>query len=443
MFKSSKILLSLNMKKVLLFVLLLPFCFSETIAQKLTEKESRDDYFKKYEVELNSETINNLSFPFTFTSIVLIIDINDDFNNSFLVAGLDTFYISENTDINKHQYSGKAKISKLIIFEEAVSNISLLPDFNSEKIEIHLLNAGIPEKPTKKKFVNADSFDCSKPETIDQSIWRAGLPNPKQKAVYTKPEHIIIHHSAGSNSNTNHLNTIRNIYLYHTQSKGWNDIGYNYVIARDGTIYDGRDNQGIYEEDFILGAHFCGKNSNTMGVSILGTYTNEAPTKESIFSLKKIISWKLLKDSLNPLDSFLHPKYGSNGYMLAVISGHRNGCATECPGEILYLLIPDLRNEISWIIKNCKLSDISTKQKENDVLIFPQPAKNFIYISSLLNNNITKLNLYNIQGQFLLSREFPDTENNIKLDVSEFNQGLYFIELFTNKEVIRKKILIK
>src|SRR5690606_5894496 len=111
---------------------------------------------------------------------------------------------------------------------------------------------------------------CSEPQMIDPSHWRAGLPQPKGSPVFTSVNHIIIHHSAGSNLVTDFTNEVRNIYLYHTNVNGWDDIGYNFLIAPNGTIYQGRDGRGIVEKDYVMGAHMCGRNSGTMGICLLG-----------------------------------------------------------------------------------------------------------------------------------------------------------------------------
>ena len=66
----------------------------------------------------------------------------------------------------------------------------------------------------------------------------------------------MVHHSAGSNTNSNYTQVVRDIYLYHTQVNGcWSDIGYNYLVAQDGSIYNGRD-PGALEQDDVLGRSF-------------------------------------------------------------------------------------------------------------------------------------------------------------------------------------------
>ena len=221
---------------------------------------------------------------------------------------------------------------------------------------------------------------CEKPHWIDQSIWRLGLDPPLQNPLTTNVKHLIVHHSAGSNTNLNFTDVVRNIYVYHTKSRGWNDIGYNFLVAQDGTIYAGRDPQGATSQDNVLGAHFCSKNSLTMGVCLLGNYSDTIPKLSMLKALEKILVWKLYKEQLLPLDSFPHP--GQTDPNLLSLVGHRDGCATQCPGNNMYPLLAQIRTNVLSTMKICK-SNVAIKeldeQKEyfllNGTLHITQPDK--------------------------------------------------------------------
>lgn len=73
-----------------------------------------------------------------------------------------------------------------------------------------------------------------------------------------KIDKIIIHCSASEK-----IADVQSIRKLHVEQNGWKDIGYHYVIKRDGTIEFGR------KEDEI-GAHCEGHNANSIGICLGG-----------------------------------------------------------------------------------------------------------------------------------------------------------------------------
>lgn len=57
---------------------------------------------------------------------------------------------------------------------------------------------------------------------------------------------------------------------WHVNGNGWSDIGYNYVIRRDGQIEPGRDRDGDGDVIEEVGAHTKGFNANSIGVCLIG-----------------------------------------------------------------------------------------------------------------------------------------------------------------------------
>jgi len=71
---------------------------------------------------------------------------------------------------------------------------------------------------------------------------------------------IIIHHSATESG------TVESIRRFHVGQRGWDDIGYHYLITPDGIVHAGRDPERI-------GAHAKGRNLNSLGICLIGTDT--------------------------------------------------------------------------------------------------------------------------------------------------------------------------
>lgn len=55
----------------------------------------------------------------------------------------------------------------------------------------------------------------------------------------------------------------------HIKERGWRDIGYHWLIDRDGTVMQGR-------KETEVGAHVAGHNSGTIGISLFGGLTSKA-----------------------------------------------------------------------------------------------------------------------------------------------------------------------
>ena len=71
---------------------------------------------------------------------------------------------------------------------------------------------------------------------------------------------IIIHCSYTKPGQYVTASTIRH---WHVEERGWSDIGYHYVITRDGELEQGRPIEKA-------GAHAKGHNSNSIGVCLVG-----------------------------------------------------------------------------------------------------------------------------------------------------------------------------
>ncbi|MDQ6705976.1 MAG: N-acetylmuramoyl-L-alanine amidase, partial [Acidobacteriota bacterium] len=103
--------------------------------------------------------------------------------------------------------------------------------------------------------------------------------------------------------------------------------------------------------DGVLGAHFSGVNSGTMGVALLGTYIDVPPTPNMLDTLSRMLAWQAEKWRLDPSGEGLH---AGSGLVLNVIGGHRDAgispkatSTTECPGNAAYSWLPQIRNDVS------------------------------------------------------------------------------------------------
>ncbi|GIV96557.1 MAG: N-acetylmuramoyl-L-alanine amidase [Herpetosiphonaceae bacterium] len=204
------------------------------------------------------------------------------------------------------------------------------------------------------------------PAVCSRTCW--GSPDgegSRATPVYYRATHLVVHHTADSNSLKPDTETwwgdrVRAIWSFHTYTRGWGDIGYNFLVAPTGEIFEGR--AGAYP-DFTndpVGFHDTG-NYGSMGVALIGTYSSEAPTSAAQDSLVQLLGWKANQRGIDPLGSSYYygcdiSRYcGNAGAITPNIAGHRdvaNNPAgyTACPGSSAYSYLPSIRSRVNALL---------------------------------------------------------------------------------------------
>lgn len=195
------------------------------------------------------------------------------------------------------------------------------------------------------RFVKADTISLKdspppKPVIVSRAEWGArplDLNAPEEFGLFdsqTNPEGvlyyasdlsavmntIVVHHSAFPNAGPSEIQNL------HMDGRGFADVAYHYMIAKDGTIYEGRELN-------IRGAHVRGFNTGSIGIVLLGNFNDEQSTESQLDSLRKLAD------------------YLRYTYAIRYLAGHKeypdqSPDGTECPGDNLYPLLPDLAREL-------------------------------------------------------------------------------------------------
>ncbi|MDQ3525214.1 MAG: peptidoglycan recognition protein family protein, partial [Chloroflexota bacterium] len=153
--------------------------------------------------------------------------------------------------------------------------------------------------------------------------------------TYETVSHIIIHHTATPNSQ-DIPTAIRSIYYYHAIIQEWGDIGYNYLVGRDGRIYESR-----YGGQNVIGGHSFQFAVGSSGIGTVGNFQRDAVPDAAIAGLVAITAW--VGRDLDP--------YATQDFLqapdLPVITSHRDVNATTCPGDFLYNDLPEIRDLVA------------------------------------------------------------------------------------------------
>ena len=120
----------------------------------------------------------------------------------------------------------------------------------------------------------------------------------------------IVVHSSATRARTD-IGVVE-IRGWHQNDNGWSDVGYHEVIRRDGGVEPGRPLR-------LAGAHVGGRNTNTIGICMVGGVADDNRTPEDNFTDAQ---WKSLAMRLADL---LHT------FPNATVHGHRDFAATACP----------------------------------------------------------------------------------------------------------------
>ncbi len=188
------------------------------------------------------------------------------------------------------------------------------------------------------------------PVIIPRAAWGGDGVPPRSGPAYGQVQLAFVHHTVNANDYAPEESAaiVLGIARYHRDHNGWNDLGYNFVVDQYGQIFEGRAG-GI--DQAIVGAQAQGFNSVSTGVACLGTYTSVAQTEAGMDALARLIGWKLSLHGIPTSGTVTVTSAGGETNKFAAgtpvtfqrISGHRDGNATSCPGNVLYTQLPDLR----------------------------------------------------------------------------------------------------
>jgi hypothetical protein len=220
------------------------------------------------------------------------------------------------------------------------------------------------QEPTASPAPDAESAATAEPSIVSRGGWGANPEQMTWEPQFYATKKLIVHHTATSDDYTDRARAeeyIRSIYFYHSVTQDWGDIGYNFLIDKFGTIYEGR-----YSRDYaganptgddatgrgVTAAHTAGWNSGTVGVALLGTLTSHDVTPAARDALTRLLAWEASRNGINPeaTEAFVNPVSGAT-ITTRNIAGHRDYAATACPGDAFYPeTLPAIRHDVAALI---------------------------------------------------------------------------------------------
>ncbi|MFJ6066277.1 peptidoglycan recognition protein [Streptomyces tendae] len=198
----------------------------------------------------------------------------------------------------------------------------------------------------------ADRYAAPRPDIVPRSVWLGDAARAQPAPRYDdKVVAVFVHHTDTPNGYdcADVPAILRGVYQGQTGARDWDDIGYNFVVDRCGTVYEGRAG-GIDRP--VTGAHTQGFNHRTTGIAALGTYTAGVPVPDELTdAIAAVAAWKLGETGTDPRAQVA--LVSSNGLSrfaagatarLPAVAGHDDGYATSCPGAALSARLGDIRD---------------------------------------------------------------------------------------------------
>ncbi|HEX7290502.1 MAG TPA: N-acetylmuramoyl-L-alanine amidase [Conexibacter sp.] len=205
--------------------------------------------------------------------------------------------------------------------------------------------------------VRAEAAAGGRPPIVPRGAWDPqNRCRPRAQARYGRVDFAVVHHteSLSTYPPSQSAALVLGICLFHRDGNEWNDIGYDYLVDRYGTVFEGRAG-GV--EQPVIGAHSGGWNTLSTGVAMIGSYTLSVPPPAALEALERLLAWRLSLAGVPAQGSIVERSIGGErgvnahprGSLVRFqrIAGHRDADFTSCPGGALYALLPQIRRAVA------------------------------------------------------------------------------------------------
>jgi N-acetylmuramoyl-L-alanine amidase/FlgD Ig-like domain len=276
----------------------------------------------------------------------------------------------------------------------------------------------------------------SRPTIISRSQWGANERLRNCGPRYASALRVsFVHHTVNSNaySPSQSDDIVRGILHFHTQTRGYCDIGYNFLVDRYGQIFEGRYG-GITRA--VIPAATMGFNTGSTAVSAIGNFETASPPAPMVSAIERLLAWKLDIAHINPTGSVNLRSTGSTGgkypsgrvVQFRTISSHRDAGYTACPGRYLYAKVPTIRS-VSYSIGLPKI--FSPRQSRSSLIPVRESVTWTATGSSTLSWTLRVVNSKSVLVRSLTATgsSFSKTWNGTRRDGRPLPAGTYKVTL--------------
>jgi len=199
---------------------------------------------------------------------------------------------------------------------------------------------------------------------------------PVQKTKYIKS--IMVHHTHSEYESSDQW--ILDIYRFHSVSREWWDVGYNYIIGYEWQIYEWRAGW-----DYAIAAHAKNNNFSTIWIALMWEFDHKEVPEAQLQALSELVKYLTEKYGIDLSKRFpMHkpcaiasdncePGWDVKTTYHYPLVGHVDAAHTSCPWEHLYEKIEEIRLEhleyTKWFTPISYNNSLEkTEEKYGDVL---------------------------------------------------------------------------
>jgi len=340
---------------------------------------------------------------------------------------------------DEREGSEEIKVSYLYVSENSAGKKMILyPQTQVTGLEISLIRPYDSVAETRGGFnaqLNYDSgASYSSLPIVSRDEWGAELSNIDDPAnlswdpYYYHANRIIIHHTVTPNQPADPEVYMRAVYLYHKNTKGWGDVGYNYLIDHLGNIYEGK----LGGEE-VKGYHAGSQaNRGSIGIALLGNFEEATPTKAARTALIKLMAEKgafykfKLKYGLRASSKWVNDSYTifSHKDAFNLKSGVWTAEATSCSGLYLYNLLPSLSKKAQEYKQNhfSKIKSIAIEAQKEFLKNYEEDT---LYVFYDLPESVNQQTVLNLIPSFSGITEKVVRKNMAMIKVADWDNGGY------------------
>ncbi|MGW5846938.1 peptidoglycan recognition protein family protein, partial [Streptomyces sp. NPDC055254] len=263
----------------------------------------------------------------------------------------------------------------------------------------------VPPAPAAPPTTPGPESTAPRPDVVSRVQWGADESLNNEGPIYlpgAKVKAVFVHHTAAAAPYecSESAAIVRSIHVYHVNTNKWRDVGYNFLVDKCGTIFEGR--QGGVDQP-VLGAHTYGWNSESTSVSVLGDYTNAGASAAALESISKVAAYKLgqYDGDMNGTTTLTagatqanhhHQNFtAGQTYTFKTVSGHRDGFNTECPGNSLYPQLDSIRT--SGPAAQLKIASVNGKAAQPGATLPSGAALTVDWTTSTISGRLNRFEL--------------------------------------------------